>query len=93
MEHHSIKTAIGSGGWSERDIFRDQSRLDFLPESQTDFIIAVLAEEWGLRGVLFLLLLYVLVVAGVCGLASRHRPATGGYWPAPSRSRLGFMWW
>ena len=58
------KTAIGSGGWSGKGYLQgSQSRLDFLPESQTDFIIAVLAEEWGLRGVLLLLLLYVLVVA------------------------------
>ena len=58
------KTAIGSGGWSGKGYLQgSQSRLDFLPESQTDFIIAVLAEEWGLRGVLLLLLLYVFVVA------------------------------
>jgi len=58
------KTAIGSGGWSGKGYLQGtQSHLDFLPESQTDFIIAVLAEEWGLRGVLFLLLLYGFVVA------------------------------
>ena len=58
------KTAIGSGGWSGKGFLQGtQSHLDFLPESQTDFIIAVLAEEWGLRGVLLLLLLYGLVVA------------------------------
>ena len=58
------KTAIGSGGWTGKGYLQGtQSHLDFLPESQTDFIIAVLAEEWGLRGVLLLLLLYGLVVA------------------------------
>ena len=58
------KTAIGSGGWSGKGYLQGtQSHLDFLPESQTDFIIAVLAEEWGLRGVLLLLLLYGLVVS------------------------------
>ena len=58
------KTAIGSGGWSGKGWLQGtQSHLDFLPESQTDFIIAVLAEEWGLRGVLGLLVLYGLVVA------------------------------
>lgn len=58
------KTAIGSGGWSGKGWLQGtQSHLDFLPESQTDFIIAVLAEEWGLRGVLALLVLYGLVVA------------------------------
>ena len=58
------KTAIGSGGWTGKGWLQGtQSHLDFLPESQTDFIIAVLAEEWGLRGVLGLLVLYGLVVA------------------------------
>ncbi len=58
------KTAIGSGGWSGKGYLQGtQSQLDFLPESQTDFIIAVLAEEWGLRGVLLLLLFYGSVVA------------------------------
>ena len=57
------KTAIGSGGWSGKGWLNGtQSHLDFLPESQTDFIIAVLAEEWGFRGVLCLLALYGVVV-------------------------------
>ncbi|MFT7286400.1 MAG: rod shape determining protein RodA [Halieaceae bacterium] len=57
------KTAIGSGGWSGKGWTQGtQSQLDFLPESHTDFIIAVLAEEFGLRGVLLLLALYVLIL-------------------------------
>ena len=57
------KTAIGSGGWSGKGwLSGTQSHLDFLPESQTDFIIAVLAEEFGLRGVLLLLLVYALII-------------------------------
>jgi rod shape determining protein RodA len=57
------KTAIGSGGWSGKGWLQGtQSRLDFLPESHTDFIIAVLAEEFGLRGVLILLALYLLIL-------------------------------
>ena len=57
------KTAIGSGGWSGKGWTQGtQSQLDFLPESHTDFIIAVLAEEFGLRGVLILLGLYLLIL-------------------------------
>jgi rod shape determining protein RodA len=57
------KTAIGSGGWSGKGWLNGtQSQLDFLPESHTDFIIAVLAEEFGLRGVLVLLALYTLIL-------------------------------
>lgn len=57
------KTAIGSGGWAGKGWQKGtQSQLDFLPESHTDFIIAVLAEEWGMRGVILLLGLYLLIL-------------------------------
>jgi rod shape determining protein RodA len=57
------KTAIGSGGLQGKGWLQGtQSHLDFLPESHTDFIIAVLAEEFGLVGVLFLMLLYLAII-------------------------------
>ena len=57
------KTAIGSGGLFGKGLFEGtQSNLDFLPESQTDFIIAVLGEELGLAGVVGLLILYLLLI-------------------------------
>jgi rod shape determining protein RodA len=57
------KTAIGSGGLEGKGwLHGTQSHLDFLPESHTDFIIAVLAEEWGLKGVIALLFLYSLII-------------------------------
>lgn len=60
------KTAIGSGGWDGKGFMAGtQSQLDFLPESHTDFIVAVFAEEFGLVGMLCLLVLY-LVIAGRC---------------------------
>jgi len=56
-------TAIGSGGVHGKGWLKGtQSQLDFLPESQTDFIIAVLAEEKGLLGVVSLLIIYLLIV-------------------------------
>ena len=58
------KAAIGSGGvFGKGWLQGTQSHLDFLPESHTDFIIAVLAEEFGMVGVSLLLLLYMLLVA------------------------------
>ena len=48
--------AIGSGGVFGKGIgYGTQSRLQFLPEHQTDFIFASFAEEWGLIGTLILL--------------------------------------
>jgi rod shape determining protein RodA len=57
------KIAIGSGGlfgkgWTNGS----QAQLDFLPERDTDFIFAVMGEEFGLLGVLLLLTLYVFVI-------------------------------
>jgi rod shape determining protein RodA len=69
------KTAIGSGGFDGKGWLNGtQSQLDFLPESHTDFIIAVLAEELGLKGVLILMLLYLLIIArGLwIGLHAQH---------------------
>ncbi len=57
------KIAVGSGGlygkgWTNGT----QAQLDFLPERSTDFIFAVLAEEFGLFGVLMLLVLYLVLI-------------------------------
>ena len=56
--------AIGSGGLYGKGYGNGaQSHLDFIPESNTDFILAVLAEEFGLLGVLLLVALYLFVLA------------------------------
>jgi rod shape determining protein RodA len=58
------KTAIGSGGLDGKGWLEGtQSRLDFLPEGHTDFIIAVMSEEFGLLGVIMLIIAYILVIA------------------------------
>lgn len=58
------KIAIGSGGVSGKGwLGSSQSKLDFLPESSTDFIFAVFAEEFGLFGCLGLIGLYLLIIA------------------------------
>ncbi|MBU3030348.1 rod shape-determining protein RodA [Paracoccus marinaquae] len=68
--------ALGSGGWSGRGFMQGtQSRLNFLPEKQTDFIFTVLAEEFGFIGAFSLLVLYTLVI-GFClysALSNRDR--------------------
>ena len=58
------KIAIGSGGLSGKGYMQGtQSQLEFLPESSTDFIFAVIAEETGLIGIGLLLLCYGLIIA------------------------------
>ncbi len=56
------KIAIGSGGLFGKGIEQGQSDLNFLPENTTDFIFAVIAEELGFIGVLFLLSIYGLII-------------------------------
>jgi rod shape determining protein RodA len=57
------KTAIGSGGVTGKGwLDGTQSRLDFLPESSTDFILAVLGEEFGLIGFVLLISIYLVIV-------------------------------
>ena len=57
------KTAIGSGGLDGKGWLQGtQSHLEFLPESHTDFIVAVLAEEFGFVGIVGLLGLYLLII-------------------------------
>ena len=58
------KIAIGSGGlYGKGWLNGTQSQLDFLPERSTDFVFAVLSEEFGLLGVAIVLALYGFVVA------------------------------
>jgi rod shape determining protein RodA len=57
------KIAIGSGGlYGKGWLNGTQSQLDFLPERSTDFIFAVLAEEFGFIGILVLFAFYVFIV-------------------------------
>lgn len=64
--------AIGSGQlWGKGLSLGSQSQLKFLPESQTDFIFAVLAEELGLIGVLLLLALFVYLFYRLVKIAQR----------------------
>ncbi len=61
------KIAIGSGMLTGKGFLKGtQNALNFLPEQHTDFILSVLAEEWGLAGCAVLLLLYlILLIWGV----------------------------
>jgi rod shape determining protein RodA len=57
------KIAIGSGGLMGKGWLQGtQTQLDFLPEHSTDFILSVLAEEFGFVGVVILMLLYFLII-------------------------------
>lgn len=72
--YHIIQSsiAIGSGGvFGKGWLNGTQSQLDFLPERHTDFIFAVLAEEFGLLGTLALLAIYAFIIVRGLQLAWR----------------------
>lgn len=66
------KIAIGSGGlFGQGWLQGTQSHLEFLPERSTDFIFAVIAEEFGLAGAALLLCLYLLIAGRGLFIASQ----------------------
>jgi len=63
--------AIGSGGlFGKGWLHGSQAQLDFLPEGSTDFIFAVIGEEFGFLGAALLILLYVFIVTRAAYLAA-----------------------
>lgn len=72
------QTAIGSGGVDGKGFLQGtQSQLNFLPESHTDFIVAVLAEEFGFIGMVTLLILYLAITARGLIIAINGRDTFG----------------
>ncbi len=60
------KIALGSGGISGKGFLQGtQSYLEYLPEKQTDFIFTLIGEEFGFIGTIFIIFLFILLIA-VC---------------------------
>ena len=74
------KIAIGSGGINGKG-FRHgtQAKLEFLPARHTDFIFAVLGEEWGFIGVIIVLGLYLFLVIQALNFAKQARDRGGTF--------------
>ena len=71
--YHIIQSqiAIGSGGvFGKGYLNGSQAQLEFLPERATDFIFAVIGEEWGLIGLATILLLYLFIIGRCLYIAS-----------------------
>ncbi|MEY4879078.1 MAG: hypothetical protein RJB62_547 [Pseudomonadota bacterium] len=57
------KIALGSGGFSGKGfLMGTQSRLNFLPEKETDFVLPIIGEEFGFLGSIALLALFAVVL-------------------------------
>lgn len=72
------KIAIGSGEISGKGFLSGvQTQLGYLPEKHTDFIFAVIGEELGLIGCIFILLLLTILIARCFYIATRAKNTTG----------------
>jgi rod shape determining protein RodA len=70
--------AVGSGGLAGKGYMQGtQSRLNFLPEKETDFIWTVLGEEFGFVGCIAMLLLFAVVIAYGIRIAMASRSQFG----------------
>jgi rod shape determining protein RodA len=64
--------AVGSGQfWGKGLGYGSQSRLQFLPEHETDFIFAAFSEEWGFLGSLIVLALFLIIIIRIVSLSLR----------------------
>ena len=74
------KIAIGSGGIHGKG-FRQgtQAKLEFLPARHTDFVFAVLGEEWGFIGVTIVLALYLFLIVQALMFAKHARDRGGTF--------------
>lgn len=68
------KIAIGSGGWLGKGFGAGtQTQLKFLPEAQSDFLLAAFVEEWGFVGALVLLLAFLFLISRLARVGLRAR--------------------
>jgi len=79
-QQYFSQVSIGSGGLLGKGLTSGpQNRLNYLPERHTDFIFAIVGEEWGFLGCGMILFLYLLMIAIILGVARRTREPFGRY--------------
>lgn len=70
------KIAIGSGGLSGKGFLKGtQTKFNFVPEQSTDFIFCTIGEEWGFIGSLFVIVIFLILLARIIKVAERQRSA------------------
>lgn len=73
---HQSKIAIGSGGlWGKGFLKGTQTKYNFVPEQDTDFIFCTVGEEFGFAGSLFLIALYVIFILRLIAISERQKSA------------------
>ena len=82
--------AIGRGGWLGVGLGESVQKLFYLPEAHTDFLFAVLAEEFGLIGTLTIVGLYTFIVLRSLSIG-RHAEATESWFAAYTAYGVGLL--
>ncbi|MGZ3866947.1 MAG: rod shape-determining protein RodA, partial [Bacteroidia bacterium] len=71
---NQAKIAIGSGGfWGKGYLQGTQTKYDFVPEQDTDFIFCTVGEEWGFVGTTVVILLQLTLILKIVTMAERQR--------------------
>lgn len=71
---NQAKIAIGSGGFAGKGYLQGtQTKYDFVPEQDTDFIFCTVGEEWGFIGTSVVILLQLFLIIRVIFMAERQR--------------------
>jgi rod shape determining protein RodA len=71
---NQAKIAIGSGGfWGKGYLEGTQTKYDFVPEQDTDFIFCTVGEEWGFVGSAFVIILQISLILRVIFMSERQR--------------------
>lgn len=71
---NQAKIAIGSGGfWGKGYLQGTQTKYDFVPEQDTDFIFCTVGEEWGFFGSTIVIFLQLLLILRIVILSERQR--------------------
>ena len=67
------KIAIGSGGLTGKGFLQGtQTKGNFVPEQQTDYIFSTVGEEWGFIGSFFLIIVYVILILRMLNQAEKQ---------------------
>jgi rod shape determining protein RodA len=71
---NQAKIAIGSGGFAGKGFLQGtQTKYDFVPEQDTDFIFCTVGEEWGFLGSALVIILQLTLIIRVIFMAERQR--------------------
>lgn len=82
--------AIASGGWSGTGLGRSIEKFLYLPEPHTDFIFAILSEEWGTFGGIALIALFGVLVWRAMRISSRLQDSFGALIAVGIAGMIGF---